>query len=115
MNRLFLLVLLLMTAPTMSAQEAHFDSEHAQWIASVIDSIHTIKPGMTRADVLRVFTTEGGLSNRRHRTYVYKECPYIKVTVEFKPVGDPNNLVTEMPTDRVVSISAPFLQYSVGD
>ena len=115
MKPLLGLVLLLTTLSMMSAQEANVDSEHTRWIASVIDSIHTIKPGMTRADVLRVFTTEGGLSNRRHRTYVHKECPYIKVTVEFKPVDDPNNLLAEIPTDRLVSISVPFLQYSVGD
>lgn len=114
MKHLLSLALLLIASFTVLAQEAQIDSGHTKWVASVLGSIHTIKPGMTRADILKVFTTEGGLSNRRNRTYVYKGCPYIKVTFEFKPVEDPNN-PTEMPTDRVVSISAPFLQYTVGD
>src|ERR1700676_2149804 len=91
------------------------DREHTKWIASVMDSIQTIKPGMTREDLLKVFNTEGGISNRLHRTYVYKACPYIKVTVEFKPVEQQNDSFIEMPTDRIVRISNPFLQYTVAD
>jgi transposase InsO family protein len=49
-------------------------------------SAFEIKPGMTREDVLRVFTTEGGLSFRTQQTYVLKGCPYIHVDVEFSPV-----------------------------
>ena len=45
--------------------------------------------GMTRADLLKVFTTEGGLSTGLNRTYVYRECQYIKVDVDFEPVGRP--------------------------
>jgi hypothetical protein len=44
----------------------------------------SIKPGMTRADLQKVFTTEGGISMRVQRTYVYRNCPYCKVDVEFE-------------------------------
>lgn len=80
-----------------------------------MDSINTITPGMTREDLLKVFTTEGGLSFRLQRTYVYKECPYIKVTVQFEAAENPNDGFTEMPSDKIVKVSAPFLQYSVAD
>ena len=63
------------------------DQEHTKWIDQVMRSIATIKPGMTRRDLFPVFTEEGGLSTRTHRRYVYKHCPYIKVDVEFSPVG----------------------------
>ena len=115
MRRITCVVLLLTAASLMSAQETDSDQEHAKWIASVMDSIQTVKPGMTRNDLLRVFTIEGGLSNRLHRTYVYKRCPYIKVAVEFEAVGNPEDILTEMPADKIEKISTPFLQYSVMD
>ena len=106
-----------MLTPTslVPRQSTDSDEEHRKWIASVIESTETIKPGMTREDLLRVFTTEGGLSNRLHRTYVYKECPYIKVAVEFEATENPDDHLTEMREDRIVKISTPFLQYSVMD
>jgi hypothetical protein len=39
---------------------------------------------MTRSDLLKVFATEGGLSWSTQRTYVYRQCPYIKVDVKFE-------------------------------
>src|SRR5437667_276712 len=84
-------------------------------IPTTTKSSISVKPGMTRNDLLRVFTIEGGLSNRLHRTYVYKRCPYIKVAVEFEAVGNPEDILTEMPADKIEKISTPFLQYSVMD
>jgi hypothetical protein len=40
------------------------DLQHTQWVASVLRWTYDIKPGMTRKDLLRVYTVEGGLSNR---------------------------------------------------
>lgn len=106
----------MLAATSLAAtQTTETDKEHAKWIASVMDSMQTIKPGMTREDLLKVFTTEGGLSFRLRRTYVYKECPYIKVTVEFEAVENPEDGLTERPGDKIVKISVPFLQYSVTD
>src|SRR6266850_4946318 len=59
---------------------------HSEWIAQSLREMETIKVGMTRADLLRVFREEGGLSTRTQRQYVYRECLYIKVAVEFEPV-----------------------------
>lgn len=83
-------------------------------LRGVIELIQTIKPGMTRGDLLRLFTTEGGISTRRERTYVYKQCPYIKVRVEFEAADRSENWA-QIPQDRIVKISAPFLQYFVAD
>jgi len=117
MKHIIWLVLLLASASFISAQQVDQDREHTMWIASVMDSIHTVKPGMTRQDLLKVFNTEGGLSSRIHRIYVFKGCRYIKVTVEFQPVEHQNDSQSqkEMPTDRIVAISMPFLQYRVLD
>ena len=119
MSRLVRMVVLLTASWVISAQgtqrESEIDQEHTKWIASVIESIRAIKPGMTRQELLEVFTTEGGLSTRRQRTYVYRQCPYIKVTVDFEPIGNPQNGFNEMPEDKIVKLSAPFLQYSIFD
>jgi hypothetical protein len=45
---------------------------------------------MTRKDLLRVFTTESGISTALRRTFVDRDCPYFKVDVEFTAVGRPN-------------------------
>jgi hypothetical protein len=82
-------------------------------VAKVLKDCQTIKPGMTRAELSNVFSTEGGFSTLMHRTYVYHDCPYIKVDIDFTP-SDPKQDV-EQPTDTVTKISKPYLGWSVGD
>src|SRR5271169_2818949 len=62
---------------------SQIEREHTAWIAGALNAMQTIKVGMTRSDLVRLFTTEGGLSTTSHRTYVYRQCPYIKVDVKF--------------------------------
>ncbi|MEO8726788.1 MAG: hypothetical protein ABI383_11805 [Acidobacteriaceae bacterium] len=96
-------------------QARHFDQEKTQWIAKVMMTIMTVKPGMTRADLLKVFTTEGGISTRYQRTYVFQECPYIKVNVEFVRGKNGFNPGIELSSDVIAKISQPYLQFSVTD
>jgi hypothetical protein len=83
--------------------------------------MQTIKVGMTRADLLKVFTTEGGLSTPLNRAYVYRGCPYMKVNVEFEPVGRPARdgegrvTLKEAGEDVIKKISKPYLDWSVLD
>jgi hypothetical protein len=81
------------------------DWGHTQWVSNVLLLITTIKPGMTRSDLLRVFTTEGGLSTRTHQTYVLRQCPIIKIDVEFSIAGNEVN-------DKITKISKPYLDAS---
>ena len=81
--------------------------------ANVLKECQTIKPGMSRAELCKVFSTEGGLSLVTQRRYVYHDCPYIKVDVDFAP-SDPKRDV-EKPTDIVTKISKPYLDWSVAD
>jgi hypothetical protein len=91
------------------------DLDHTQWVAGVLKEIQTVKIGMTRQDLLKVFATEGGLSTRRTRTYAYKGCPYVKVDVEFRPIQQANEELKEFPDDKVVRISKPYLAWAVMD
>jgi hypothetical protein len=91
------------------------DQEHTQWIANALRSIQTIKAGMTRSDLMKVFTTEGGLEFRNattsQRTYVYRKCPYIKVDVKMTIT----KIDEDLPTDKIMEISRPYLQWTVAD
>src|SRR4030095_1736468 len=95
---------------TQSAAQSRAGQTHSEWIAQSLKEIETIKPGMTRADLLKVFREEGGLSTRTQRQYVYRECPYIKVAVEFERVGNTEASYPENGKDKIVKISRPFLE-----
>jgi hypothetical protein len=68
-----------------------------------------IQPGMTRSDLLEVFTTEGGLSNRMRQTYVLKGCEIVHVDVTYSPIWNETDHLTEMPDDKIDTISKPYL------
>jgi len=89
--------------------------ERTYWIAKVLRQIEKIEPGMRRKDLVGIFTTEGGLSNRFQRTYVHVDCRYIKVNVRFKAASDKANALIEDPDDTIESVSQPFLQWSTMD
>jgi hypothetical protein len=95
--------------------------DHVVWVAEALKRIHTIQPGMTREDLLEVFTTEGGLSTGLQRTFVSQDCPYFKIDVQFDAVGRPNRdssgrvTLEEGNQDIIVRISRPYLQFTVSD
>jgi len=92
-----------------------FLQQQSIWIGKILERINTIHAGMTRKDLLTLFRGEGGISTRTHRTYVYKDCPYIKVDVVFSPAGRPDEFLQESDEDRLVSVSPPYLAYSEMD
>jgi hypothetical protein len=89
------------------------DWGHTQWIESVLSWTNRVREGKTRKDLAEVFTTEGGISTRAHKTYVLKGCPYIKVDVEFS--FKDGREFDENPNDKIVKISKPYLDYSIMD
>ena len=73
------------------------------------------KIGMTRAELLKVFTTEGGLSTATHRTFVYRDCAHLKIDVDFNLSDSKQNALEERPTDTISKISKPYLDWSICD
>jgi len=108
-----LLIFCLSTFARLGSQQSlpQTDSDHTEWVAGVLKATQSIEIGMTRSDLLKVFTTEGGLSWSTQRTYVYRECPYIKVDVKFAASSN----TEELPKDKIVEISHPYLAWSVMD
>jgi hypothetical protein len=95
--------------------------KNEDWVRDVFAKMETIRPGMTRAELLKVFRTEGGLSNGLKRRFVSRECAYFKVDVEFEAVGRPGHdsdgrvTVEEDPRDIIVRLSRPYLQFGIAD
>jgi hypothetical protein len=102
------------SAPGQQAnQPSQIDSSLTSKIDAVIRIADALHPGMTRADVLKNFETEGGISARAWNHYVYKRCPYIKVDVTFVIAsGDP---FKEAESDKVATVSKPYLQFPIMD
>jgi len=95
--------------------------DHVACVDQALARFQIITPGMTREALLKVFTTEGGLSTGLHRTFVSRECPYFKVNVEFRAVGRPDRdrdgrvTLVDGDQDIIVTISRPYLQVSIID
>ena len=91
-----------------------YGSEQARWIGANLPELESIKVGMTRGELLKVFMGEGGISTRGWHRYVYRKCGFVKVDVEFSPAGDPSSF-KESPDDRIMRISKPFLELAIMD
>jgi hypothetical protein len=97
------------------------EAGHVAWVLEVLREMLTVKGGMTRDELLRVFQTEGGLSTGLERTFVSRQCPYFKGDIKFKAVGrgdrDPDGRITAVEDGRdvITSISRPYLQFGVYD
>ncbi|HLL70400.1 MAG TPA: hypothetical protein VK363_03145 [Pyrinomonadaceae bacterium] len=89
--------------------------KHCEWVAKSLREMQTVKAGATRDELLKVFAEDGGISARTQRTYVYRECRYIKVDVEFKFADGAEQGRDEEAADRIVKISRPYLDWSVTD
>jgi len=100
-----------------SKQEAE---SNTQWVARCLKEMQTIKPGMTRGELLTVFMEEGGLSTVLEQTYVHKQCPLFKVDVQFKIVDrasrDRDGRVTvKSDNDVITKISKPYIAWGTID
>ena len=112
---------LVISVSALSVRDSQRSQEHTEWIVKSLREMEKIRVGMTRADLLKVFTVEGGLSTGLNRRYVYRECPYIKVDVEFEPVGRPARdaqgrvTLIEADGDVIKGISKPYLDWGIMD
>lgn len=82
--------------------------EHQEWVRHSLGEMQTVKPGMTRGELEKVFVGEGGFYSSSHQTYLYRGCLYFKVKVDFQLAGSgleyPSN-----PKDKIVGITQPYI------
>ncbi len=75
-----------------------------------------MRPGMTKADLLKVFTEDGGLQRIQRRRFVLRSCHLIKVEIDFDvPEGTPLSAIPPDNELRIKSISRPYLEPMYAD
>lgn len=107
--------LILCSFGTPSFADRSVDKNLTQQVSDILKECEKIKPGMTRAELLKIFTIEGGISTAKQRTFVYRSCLIIKADVDFALSDPKQNVLEERPTDTVSKISKPYLEWIIGD
>jgi hypothetical protein len=119
-QRLFVLLLLSIIViggsasfrPAQSANAQPCAQDHEAWLKQVSEKMETIKPGMTRWDLLKVLRAEGtrrtfrvgGGPQQLRESFVSQDCPYLRIVVELAGRDDPSQ-------DVIVKVSKPYLQF----
>ena len=76
---------------------------------------------MTRKELMKVFTIQGGVSTAMERQFVSRDCAYFKVNVKFRRAVESKidesecSRLKELDNDLITSISGPFLGYMIFD
>ena len=107
--------------PTQSASPQPCAQDHVVWLTHLTEKMETIKPGMTRWDVLKIFRTDGGPPIRKdvglptllRQTFVSQDSPYLKIDVEFEPFFRAYGSLGLLPADNrdvIVKVSKPYVQ-----
>jgi hypothetical protein len=93
-------------APAPDAPGAAALARHNQWVGECLREIRSVRPGMTRKDLDRLFKPAGGPYLRTIQSFCYKPCPYFKISITFKPVdgGDKGQ-----PADTILRVATPYL------
>jgi len=86
------------------------DWRNDRWVQDSLMAMQSIRPGMTRADLMKVFEYPGGLWPSPCPTYEFQGCRFFKVDVTFKHFDrDADGRAIEKPTDVIETISKPYL------
>jgi hypothetical protein len=74
------------------------ESKHHAWLGERVKEAKSIKVGMTQADLLKVFSPDGGLQPIPPTRYRLRSCDLIRIDVSFdkKPLAD-----REIPPERL--------------
>lgn len=86
--------------------------ENTQWLEARIREAKTIKPGMTRAELLKICDVEAGLQPMLATRYVLKTCPLIKVDVDFDAKASDKKKDTQI---TVTKVSRVYTDFAIAD
>jgi hypothetical protein len=120
-------ILVTSAASQSTNQVSEIDRDLMQKVGEILRECEKLTPGMTRADLSKAFTPDGGIYTATHQRYVSRRCRYIKVDVEFeakspeqnaadKPQAEAGHGTLERkPTDVIKKVSQPYLQWAFID
>ena len=97
------------------------DDDQRRWLAARYAEAVSVRPGMSRRDLRRLFRPDGGLQTIPSSRYVLKSCAMIKVEVKFElPEGasredfrDENVLIDDRL--KITEVSKPYLEPEATD
>jgi len=98
--------------PGLTSSSRQTDPNHDKWLQERYVEATSIKEGMTRADLLKVFRMDGGLQLHLPTRYVLKSSNLIKVDVEFDAMGGSEENLRSVPDDKlnIKRISKPYVE-----
>jgi hypothetical protein len=100
----FVICCILVVGGLCVSQGSQSERLHDEWLQAKYAEATSVKAGMTRADLLKVFDMDGGLQSVPATRYVLRGTTLIKVDVEFeKPISSNDEL-------KIKSISKPYLE-----
>jgi hypothetical protein len=100
-----------------SKTDTSYDSELDRKITEVWFDCQKIHPGITRADLDKMFRRETGgvavpestpLPFQEHQTFGCRRCDHIMIDVDFRP----SDSKEERPTDVMIKVSTPYIDCS---
>jgi len=125
----FVICCVLIAGGLYASQTSPSQREHDKWLQAKYSEAISVKVGMTRADLLKLFRMDGGLQPLGIPTrYVLRGTTLIKVDVEFEKPSDSKKVVvpedlkpeTEGEPERyqivpneelkITAISKPYLE-----
>ena len=97
------------------------EDDQRRWLAERYAEAVSVRPGMSRRDLRRLFRPDGGLQTIPSSRYVLKSCAMIKVEVKFElPEGaspadsrDENELIDARM--KINEVSKPYLEPEATD
>jgi hypothetical protein len=98
---------------SLSANSQPVASDNCETIRDVLAKIHDLRFGDARASLEDSFELDGGLQFAGESVYAFKKCRFIKIDVQFK-TGAPEQ-IDLLPTDKIIKISRPYLEYPFRD
>ncbi len=96
----------------VNTENKQADKKDCEFIEQSMEEIKTIKVGMKRKDLNRIFRQDGGISGMTEQRFVYEKCQFIKVDVKFEPIDKSNKFSDNNPEDKIIAISKPYTKTS---
>jgi hypothetical protein len=109
---LFIIGLSLFATGSMSTRgQNELEEARRQWLYERYAEATSIKPGMSRADLLRFFEEDGGLQSIPATRYMLKSCNMIQIEVKFDT--EYGQAYKEKPDAdlKITKVSQPYLKY----
>ena len=97
-----------------SHADTNYDKDLTSTLGTIFFDCQKIKPGMTRADLEKMFKRNTGgvavpesetLPFQEHQTFEYRKSSIVNIQVDFSP----SDSKMERPTDIITKVSLPYL------